>query len=260
MNKFNKLWDVVETLRDPQNGCPWDLEQTAESLIPNFIEELYEVIEAIENKNVENIKEELGDLLLHILMQTRIAKEKGEFELDDVLEQISSKLIRRHPHIFAQSDDKEIQQSSPLEVKQNWEKIKHTEKSNKRKSILEGIPKAMPALIYSQRMQEKAASTGFDWENTEDVLDKIAEELEELKEAFANESKERQTEEAGDLLFAVVNFCRRSGIDSETALKKASEKFRNRFEYIEEYHKQKGKNIFNSSMEKLNELWEKTKE
>ncbi|MCB5231278.1 MAG: nucleoside triphosphate pyrophosphohydrolase [Candidatus Cloacimonas sp.] len=260
MDKFKQLWNIIEKLRDPVEGCAWDREQTAKSLIPNFIEELYETVEAIENENNESLTEELGDLLLHILMQIKIANEKGMMTPDDVIEGISQKLIRRHPHIFnRQNDGSDCLDYSATEVRENWEKIKHDEKKKSRKSILSGIPKAMPALIYAQRMQEKAASTGFDWNNATEVLPKIDEELEELKETLKDNNIERETEEVGDLLFSVVNFCRKRGIDSESALKRASEKFRNRFVKIEEYHYNQDENIFNSSVEKLNELWEQTK-
>lgn len=260
MEKFRKLWEIIETLRDPVDGCPWDREQTAKSLIPNFIEELYEAIEAIENNDMENLKEELGDLMLHILMQIRIAKEQGKMTIDDVLDRINNKLIRRHPHIFAKEEENGVDtNSTPAEIIENWEKIKHKEKKESKKSILSGIPKSMPALIYAQRMQEKAASTGFDWDKAEEIIPKIEEEFEELKQAIDSRNIAHEMEEAGDLLFSIVNYCRKRGFDSEIALKKASEKFRERFEAIEAYHYENNKNIFNSSVEELNELWEQTK-
>jgi len=259
MKEFTDLWDIVEKLRDPEEGCPWDIKQTPHSLIPNFIEELYETIEAIENNNPQHLQEELGDLLLHILMQVRIAKEAGFFTLADVLKTISEKLISRHPHVFAQKEDQKQNRMDAAEVKTNWERLKHHEKRKTRKSILEGIPKSMPALIYAQRMQEKAASVGFDWKDASEVLNKIEEEFLELKDTERENNQERITEELGDLLFSIVNYARKRGIDSEAALKKAAEKFRQRFQTIEEHHKQNKENIYESSMEKLDDLWEATK-
>ena len=203
MQEFAKLWEIVERLRDPETGCPWDIKQTPRSLIPNFIEELYETIEAIENEDPQHLKEELGDLLLHILMQARIAKEKGEFTLQEVLTSITNKLVSRHPHVFDTTYKRDGMAAE--EVKINWERLKHHEKRETRRSILEGIPKSMPALIYSQRMQEKAASVGFDWKESAEVLDKIEEEIKELSSAVEERDREKISEELGDLLFAVVN-------------------------------------------------------
>jgi len=259
MKEFTDLWDIVEKLRDPDEGCPWDIKQTPHSLIPNFIEELYETIEAIENNDPEHLQEELGDLLLHILMQIRIAKEAGYFNLADVLTTISQKLVSRHPHVFARDNHQKQDRMEAAEVKTNWERLKHHEKRKTRKSILEGIPKSMPALIYAQRMQEKAASIGFDWKNASDVLSKIEEEFQELEESDRNDDQMQITEELGDLLFTVVNYARKRGIDSEAALKRAAEKFRQRFQAIEEHHKKNDENIYDSSMEKLDDLWETTK-
>lgn len=260
MQEFTRLWEIVEKLRDPEEGCPWDIEQTSRSLIPNFIEELYETIEAIDNDDAGHLKEELGDLLLHILMQVRIAKEQGHFTLADVLQEITGKLINRHPHVFQEGEDNGASgKIRAKEVKNNWEKLKHQEKRKTRKSILEGIPKSMPALIYAQRMQEKAASVGFDWQKAKEVIDKIEEEMRELRETEPEKDLERAAEEIGDLLFSVVNYARKIGIDSEATLKKAAEKFRRRFETIEEYHRKHKENIYESSLEKLDDLWERAK-
>ncbi len=258
MKEFDKLWEIVERLRDPEKGCPWDINQTPHSLIPNFIEELYETIEAIENRDNEHLREELGDLLLHILMQVRIAKEQGHFSLSEVIENITEKLVSRHPHVFENESGKIPDKIKPQEIKINWERLKHHEKRQTRKSILEGIPKSMPGLIYAQRMQEKAASVGFDWKEAKDVIFKIEEELQELQ-AVEKENKEALTEEIGDLLFSIVNYARKCGIDSEAALKKAAAKFSRRFRAIEQHHRNKGENIYESTMEKLDDLWEATK-
>lgn len=254
MQEFERLWKIVKQLRDPENGCPWDIRQTPESLVPNFIEELYEVIEAIENKDKKHLKEELGDLTLHILMQALIAEEKNDFSLSEVFKTISEKLISRHPHVFANETGKKL---DAAEVKNNWERIKNKQKE--RESVLDGIPKSMPGLIYAQRMQEKAASVGFDWEDMKDVIAKVEEELLELKEAVNAEDPDAVEEETGDLIFAVVNFARKSGLDSEAVLKQAAAKFYNRFRKIEEHYREKKMNIYESSLEILDELWEESK-
>jgi uncharacterized protein YabN with tetrapyrrole methylase and pyrophosphatase domain len=277
MKEFKHLVDILNRLRDPEKGCPWDLKQTSHSLIPNFVEELYEAVEAIENNDTEHLREELGDLLLHIVFQAKIAEEQGDFTIRDVLEDISEKLKRRHPHVFGEvkgKDEEKEKRPNPescpgdeeigsviteSEVKLNWERIKLEEKGEQRKSVLGGIPKSMPALIYSQRMQEKAASVGFDWSCSGDVLDKIKEEVGELKDAIESDNREEIIEEMGDLLFTLVNFSRKMGIDSESALRKASQKFFDRFQRVEKYHQDNGKNIYDSSMEILDELWEVSK-
>jgi len=254
--QFDKLWAIVSRLRDRDTGCPWDLKQTSQSLVPNFIEELYEAVEAIENADYPHLKEELGDLLLHILMQTRIASEENHFTIEEVIEAISAKLIRRHPHIF---DETILSSPGAEQVKQNWERIKFTEKKMTRESILDGIPKSMPALIYAQRMQEKAASVGFDWADKNAVLLKLKEETDELIEAVSEDSSENTAEEIGDLLFTMVNFCRKAGIDAEMQLKKASQKFYNRFNRIENHFNESGRNIYESNLEELDDLWEASK-
>ena len=254
MENFLELIDIVDKLRDPENGCPWDLKQTSKSLVPNMIEELYEVVEAIENNDPDHLKEELGDLLLHITMQVRIANEQGQFTYAEVLQSISEKLVRRHPHIFG---DSEI--TDAAEVKLNWERLKKKEKEKKDRSIIDGIPKSMPALIIAWRMQEKASSAGFDWNEPEPVFDKIREETEELKEAVRNNSPEEIEEEIGDLLFSVVNLSRKLNIDSEFALKKSIAKFEYRFKLLEQYYKENNLDIYSASLEQMDEVWEKIK-
>ncbi|MBN1326632.1 MAG: nucleoside triphosphate pyrophosphohydrolase [Candidatus Cloacimonetes bacterium] len=254
MKEFDQLVEIISRLRDPQNGCPWDLQQTSESLIPNFIEELYECVEAIENGDHVHLSEELGDLLLHILMQARIAQEAGNFSLNNVLEKISQKLINRHPHVFG---DKQVYGAN--NVKMNWERIKQKEKKDVRKSVLDGIPKTMPALIIAQRIQEKAASVGFDWEKPEPVITKLDEELSEFKKAFAVGDQTEIQNEIGDVIFTVVNLARKLGFDAESCLRKTITKFENRFNKIEQYHQQNNENIYESSLEKLDEIWNETK-
>ncbi len=251
MKEFDRLVEIIEKLRDPEKGCPWDIKQTHESLIPNFIEELYESIEAIENKNYEHLAEELGDILLHIIMQTQIAKEKNRFELEDILKKINEKLIRRHPHVFG-SDESD----NANKVKMNWERIKFEEKKHSRTSAVDGIPRTMPALIIAQRMQEKAASVGFDWPNVLPAIEKLKEEISEFEETLKNDDIEEMQNELGDMLFSIVNISRKLGFDTESALKRTIKKFEKRFRKIEEHFRENEKNMLESSLEKLDEIWD----
>ena len=253
MKEFQKLVDIIAQLRDPVSGCPWDIKQTPQSLIPNMVEELYEVVEAIEDGDNVALMEELGDLLLHIVMQAQLASESGAFNIIDVLNHINDKLVRRHPHVF---DELELKDADT--VKKNWERLKKAEKQE-RKSVLEGIPRALPALIYAQRMQEKAASVGFDWDDVPPILEKIDEETKELKSALETEDQTRIKEEVGDLLFTIVNLARKLHLDAESALKETARKFSKRFQYIEEQYRQNGENINEASLEELNSFWELSK-
>ena len=248
------MTDIIARLRDPVSGCPWDVKQTSESLVPNFIEELYEVVEAIEDKDDDSLSEELGDLMLHIVFQTQIATEEGKFEMSDVLRKIGEKLIRRHPHVFGDASAKDADA-----VKMNWEHIKKKEKTE-RKSVLEGIPRALPALIYAQRTQEKAASVGFDWPSLAPIMEKMDEERAELDEALASENAENIREELGDLLFTVVNLARKLHIDAESALKECTRKFNRRFNFIEDHYQSRGEDINEASLEELDRIWDQAKE
>ena len=253
MKEFQKLVDIIAQLRDPVSGCPWDIKQTPQSLIPNMVEELYEVVEAIEDGDNVALMEELGDLLLHIVMQAQLASEAGVFNIVDVLNHINDKLVRRHPHVFG-----ELELRDADSVKKNWERLKKAEKQE-RKSVLEGIPRALPALIYAQRMQEKAASVGFDWDEIPPILEKIDEETEELKSALDTEDQIRIKEELGDLLFTIVNLARKLHIDAESALKETAGKFSKRFQYIEEQYIKNGEDINEASLEELDSFWELSK-
>ncbi|NLA45012.1 MAG: nucleoside triphosphate pyrophosphohydrolase [Candidatus Cloacimonetes bacterium] len=253
MKEFQKLVDIIAQLRDPVSGCPWDIKQTPQSLIPNMVEELYEVVEAIEDGDNVALMEELGDLLLHIVMQAQLASESGAFNIIDVLNHINDKLVRRHPHVFGELELKDADT-----VKKNWERLKKAEKQE-RKSVLEGIPRALPALIYAQRMQEKAASVGFDWDDVPPILEKIDEETKELKSALETEDQTLIKEEVGDLLFTIVNLARKLHLDAESALKETARKFSKRFQYIEEQYRQNGENINEASLEELNSFWELSK-
>lgn len=250
MNEFNRLMEIVASLRDPENGCPWDLKQTSRSLIPNMIEELYEAVEVIETEDHHALCEELGDLLLHIVMQVRLAQEDNYFTMDDVLTGINQKLVRRHPHIFGDTTVTDAE-----DVKQHWEKIKHHEKKHHRVSILDGIPQAMPGLIKAQRTQEKAASTGFDWQDIHPVLDKLEEERNELLEALEKNDQENIREEIGDMLFTLVNLSRKLHIDAEGAINDTTRKFERRFKGIEEHYTSRGENIYDSTLDQMDDIW-----
>ncbi len=249
---FVDLVNIVEKLRSPE-GCPWDKEQTHESLLPYFLEEAYEVIESVELKDWETLKEELGDVLLHILLQAKIADETNKFNISDSLEGINNKLVNRHPHVFG---DDNIDAS--VEAKQNWEDIKHVEK--KRKSRLDGVPNKLPALVRAQRLQEKASYAGFDHDNIEDAWEKLNEELNELKSAQEKKDIENIKEEIGDVLFSVVNLSRFFDIPAEDMLRKTNRKFITRFQTIERELKEKGKKLENSNLEEMEKIWEKSKE
>lgn len=249
---FVDLVNIVEKLRSPE-GCPWDKEQTHESLLPYFLEEAYEVIESVELKDWETLKEELGDVLLHILLQAKIADETNKFNISDSLEVINNKLVNRHPHVFG---DDSIDVS--VEAKQNWEDIKYVEK--KRKSRLDGVPNKLPALVRAQRLQEKASYAGFDLDNIEDAWEKLNEELNELKSAQEKGDIENIKEEVGDVLFSVVNLSRFFDIPAEDMLRKANRKFITRFQTIERELKEKGKKLENSNLEEMEKIWEKSKE
>ncbi|MGF6907009.1 nucleoside triphosphate pyrophosphohydrolase [Fusobacterium sp. PH5-44] len=255
MRKYEKLSDlveIVEILRG-ENGCPWDKKQTRETLKYPFLEEAYEVIEAME-LGKDQLEEELGDLLLHIIFQASISKEKKEFDICDIINNICTKLVRRHPHVFQEKND-----ISTEEVLANWEEIKKTEKNHlDRVSVLDGIPIALPALMKAEKIQKKAANVGFDWNDIQDVIKKVEEELSELKKAIVleenNVNKEKSKEEIGDLIFSLVNLARFLKIDSTDALNKTIKKFDKRFRYIE-----KSCDIKNSTLEVMDKLWEESK-
>ena len=247
ISKIDRLVNIIKKLRAP-NGCEWDKKQTHESLIPYLIEETYEVVESIEDKNYNLLKEELGDLLLHVIFQIDIANDNEKFSLNDVIDGICEKLIRRHPHIFYDKKD-------PRYKEENWEVSKKKEK--KRLSVLDGVPKRLPQLIRSSRIQEKAASVGFDWNNKNQVLLKVDEEILELKDAILK--NEGIDEEIGDVLFTIVNLSRHLGYDADSSLKKSTEKFSKRFKKIEKDLKTKNIKIEDLSLEELDEIWEKNK-
>ncbi len=247
---FEKLWNVMKRLR---RECPWDKEQTHDSIKAATLEEAYEAVEAIDEKDYDSLKGELGDLLLHIVFHSAIAEEKNEFTLNEVINGITEKLIRRHPHIFG-----DVKVKDSKEIEKNWEAIKLKEKG--RKSVLDGVPKSLSALLRSYRLQEKASKVGFDWEEKSDVWQKVEEELREFKEAENSENIEKTEEELGDLLFALVNYSRFLKINPENALRRANEKFIKRFQYVEKRLKEEGYDITKTDLETMDKFWNEIKE
>ncbi len=250
MKHLEKLIEIMEKLRAK---CPWDMEQTRESIKPFLIEETYEVIEAIDEGDPQKIKEELGDLLFQIIFQCQIAKERGEFTIDDVMEQIANKMVSRHPHVFGNAEYKTAQ-----EVLEQWEERKK-EEGKQRESILEGIPKELPALIKAHRVQSRAAKVGFDWKDINELLEKLNEELREFREALDKKSQEDIEDELGDIFFSLVNISRFVGVNPEDALRKTISKFISRFRYIEIKAKEMGKNLSEMTLEEMDKLWEEAK-
>ena len=248
---FTKLLNIVSQLRGP-DGCPWDKEQTHKSLLPYFLEEAYEVIEGVEAGDMNSLKEELGDVLLHVVFQADIAQKNSEFTIEDSLNHVNEKLVRRHPHVFG---DKKA--DAAFHAKQNWESAKHKEK--KRKSRLDGVPETLPALTRAQRLQEKASYTGFDWENIEQVWGKINEEIQELKEAQTDGIKKHIEEEIGDVIFSIVNLARFLNISAEFALRKTNKKFTTRFKAVEDELENRGKTVEDSNLEEMDTIWNEVK-
>ena len=247
---YDGLVRLVERLRGPE-GCPWDREQTHESLISEFLEECYELVEAVELGDPKSLAEELGDVLFHLLFQVQLGTEAGSFNQGQVLQSLVGKLVRRHPHVFG-----DVEVSDARQVKDNWEAIKLKEKADDDVSILVGVPRQMPALAYAQEMQERAARVGFDWEDLRGVLDKVSEELNEMDTA---ESEAERESEFGDLLFSVVNAARWLGIDAEGALRKANGRFRRRFGTMESLSRERGLSFVDLPLDRKEMLWAEAK-
>jgi len=251
LSAFNKLCEIVAKLRAPA-GCPWDREQTHESLLPALIEEAYEVAGAVRASDDPNFREELGDLLLLIVMHAEIAREAGRFNIDDVLSGVRKKLIRRHPHVFGESDARD----SGAVLKQ-WESIKRTEKTGQH--YLDGLPAALPALMRAQKAQSKAARVNFDWAVVSDVIAKVEEEHSELKQAIASGDEQSIEDEVGDLLFAVVNLARKCKLDAESMLQTATDKFVARFNRLEDELQARGKRLGDVDLGELDAIWNEIK-
>ena len=245
-----RLLEVMNTLR---RECPWDREQTFDSLRSNTIEETYELADAITDHNMEGIKEELGDLMLHVVFYSKLGEEEGAFDFGDVADALCDKLIYRHPHVYG-----DIHANTPDQVKENWEALK-LRKKNRRSGTLGGVPRSLPAMVKAYRMGEKAAGAGFDWEQKEDVWDKVREELGEVEAEMKSGSKTDLEGEFGDLLFALVNACRLYGVDPESALERTNKKFIQRFNYMEERAAAKGHTFHEMSLGAMEELWQEAK-
>jgi len=243
---FQKLVDIVAKLR---KECPWDREQTNQSIKNNLIEEAYELLEAIEENNDKAMIEELGDLLLQVVFHSQIKKDEKSFDINDVIKHLVDKLIYRHPHVFGEKQIKNVE-----EVLNQWDKLKQKEKN--RESILDGIPKRMPALMRAKKVQKRVAKVGFDWTDTDLILEKVKEEIQELKDA---KTKEELKHEFGDILIALVNLGRHLGIDPEEALHEATDRMVNRFQYIEKKSKELGKPLEEMSLEEMDKYWEEAK-
>jgi XTP/dITP diphosphohydrolase len=245
---FLDLVEIMDTLREK---CPWDKKQTIQSLRSNTIEELYELVDAIIEEDWKGIKEELGDILLHVLFYAKIGTEQGQFTLQDSIEGISKKLIHRHPHIYGdvKAEDEET-------VKKNWEQLKLQEG---KKSLLEGVPNSLPAMVKAFRIQQKVKQVGFEWENKERVWDKVEEEIKELQVEIASNDHDKMEQEFGDLLFSMINYARFLNIDPETALERTNKKFKYRFEKMESYAKENGLELANLTLEEKEAIWQKMK-
>ncbi len=252
-NGFERLIEIMASLRGDK-GCPWDKEQTHQSLKPFLIEETYEVLEAIDEDNPEKIKEELGDLLFQIIFHSRLAEEKGEFSIHDVIKRISEKMIARHPHVFG-----EERYETSEEVLRQWDERKR-EEGKIRESILEGIPKELPSLLRAQKVQARAAKVGFDWEKVEDVLKKLDEEIGEFRDALNRQDQKAIEDELGDIFFVLVNISRFVGVNPEDALRKTISKFISRFRYIEMKAAESGRNLSDMTLNEMDSLWEEAKE
>ena len=251
MAAFGRLLDVLDTLREK---CPWDRKQTNESLRPNTIEETFELCDALMKNDLHNICKELGDVLLHVCFYAKIASETDQFDIADVCNKLTDKLIFRHPHVYG-----EVKAESAGEVVQNWEQIKLKEKDGNR-SVLSGVPDALPSLIKAYRIQDKARNVGFDWQKREDVWQKVKEELHELEVELAKEDKEKSTDEFGDFLFSLINAGRLYHINPDNALERTNRKFISRFNYVEQHSIKQGRPLTDMSLEEMDQLWNEAKE
>lgn len=264
---IDRLLEIMAALRDPKTGCPWDVEQTSQSIAPYTLEEVYEVLDAIERDDMDDFREELGDLLLQVVFHARMAEEDGKFRFGDVVEAITRKMIRRHPHVFGDTEARNAGMA-----KGSWNRIKAEEKAERaerraklgletveKTRYLDDIPNAFPALLRALKLQQKAAKVGFDWSEAEPIFDKITEETAELKEAMAAKDKAHIAEEYGDLLFAMVNLGRHLDIDAETALIAANDKFKRRFDFIETTLKEAGSSLEAAQLDDMETIWVEAK-
>lgn len=262
---LDDLKQLMKRLRDPQTGCPWDIEQSYRTIAPSTIEEAYEVVDAIESDNLDHLKEELGDLLFQVIFYSQIAVEEKRFDVDEVISDLVTKLIRRHPHVFPDNTlESQAEPSRTVEqeamIKARWEALKRDERHAKGQGgLLDDIPLALPSLTRAAKLQKRASSVGFDWPSIEGVIDKIEEELAEVKQAIAERNASATREEFGDLLFAVVNGCRHQKVEPEAALRGTNKKFEARFGYIETELSNRGIAVEDASLELMDTLWDEAK-
>jgi XTP/dITP diphosphohydrolase len=250
-NAFGRLLEIMDELREK---CPWDREQTFESLRKLTIEETYELGDAILHQDMDEIRKELGDLLLHIVFYAKLGAEKKAFDMADVIKGLNEKLIYRHPHVFGQTDV-----DNAREVEQNWESLKLKEKGRKKKTVLEGVPASLPSLVKANRIQEKVSAVGFDWEEPAQVWEKVKEEVNELQHEITHNNKEQMEAEVGDLFFALVNAARLYGIDPEAALERTNLKFIRRFNYLESQTMKRGMDLKRMSLAEMDKYWDEAK-
>lgn len=255
MKEFDRLVEIVKRLRAP-DGCPWDKKQTLYSLKDAIMEEAAELVDALDNKDIENIKEELGDVLLHVVFHSETASESGLFNIEDVAKGINEKLIRRHPHVF-----KDEHYETAEEVKVRWDKIKEEENKNKKmpESVLDKVPRNLPSLLQAEKLQKKASKYGFDWDNAEQVFDKLQEELNELKEAYYEQDKDHISEELGDVIFVLSRLASHLDISADESLRKVNNKFRMRFSYIEKALKNENKTLDKATIDEMEAKWQEAK-
>ncbi len=253
---IDALLEIMAALRDPEGGCPWDLEQTFKTIAPYTLEEAYEVVDAIRENDMAALKDELGDLLLQVVYHARMAGEAGHFDFSDVVNAISNKMIRRHPHVFGEAKVSDVEAQS-----ENWETIKAAERAKKGSSngLLDGIPNALPALLLAEKLTKRAARVGFDWDGPEQVYEKLTEEVGEVKEAAASGDPEALADELGDVLFVLANLCRKYGVNPEEALGRTNAKFRQRFAIMEREAGDRGLNLSDLTLARLEQLWDGAK-
>ena len=262
--QLEDLLYMMQRLRDPETGCPWDLKQTFETIVPYTLEEVYEVVDTIERQDYAHLKEELGDLLFQVVFYSQLGEEQDLFSFDDVISILVNKLFTRHPHVFPEGTLVSTREAGVVpdeaKVKQTWESIKTSERKEKgRHSVLADIPESLPALTRATKLQKRAASHGFDWPSIDGVVDKLDEETAELKMALQQCDQENIEEELGDLLFTMANLCRHVGMDAETTLRKSSRKFEHRFQHIESRVADKGATLKETSLDELDQLWDEAK-
>lgn len=263
--QLEDLLYMMQRLRDPEIGCPWDLKQTFETIVPYTLEEVYEVVDTIERQDYAHLKEELGDLLFQVVFYSQLGEEQDLFTFDDIISALVNKLVTRHPHVFPAgtlvSEREAGVVSDEVKIKQTWESIKISERKEKgRHSVLADIPLNLPALTRATKLQKRVANHGFDWPSIEGVVDKLDEETAELKAALQKGDQENIEEELGDLMFTMANLCRHAGVDAETTLRKSSKKFEHRFQHIENRVADKGSSLNETSLDELDQLWNEAKQ